>query len=314
MRPTRTLSLALASTAMLLATGCSKSPDQSAQAGSEAPAAAADAAASSGASSAEASSARDTVPDIGGGVAPGVAFTFNYAFTLPAKAIGGVQQDHANACMRLGPSRCRVTGMTYEQPGEDQVSAHTDYLLAPDLAHRFGSDAIAAVEKADGKLDNAVVNGENAGGAIELSQQNSAAIEAEVARIEARLKAKGLTREERAELTRKVEALHEQLQGEAHSRRDKEESIASTPVSFSYASEGLLGSGSGFGKAAGASWDNMQSMLAVLLLALGYALPWLLPVGAGVLVWRYRKAKKLLSETATGAHSPAAPAGPATAV
>ena len=247
-----------------------------------------------------------------GGVAPGNPFTFNYAFTLPAKTIGGVQQEHASACQRLGPSRCRVTGMTFEQPGEASL-ARTDYLLAPDLAHRFGSDAIAAVEKADGKLDNALVNGENAGGAIELSQQNSAAIQGEVERIEARLKAKGLTREERAELTRKVEALHEQLQGEAQGRRDKEQSIASTPVSFSYASEGLLASGSGFGKAAGASWDNMQSMLAVLILALGYALPWLLPIGAGLLFWRYRKAKRLLSETAAGAHSPAAPAGPAAA-
>lgn len=312
MRSTRTLATALASTALLLVAGCSKSADQPADAASDA-AAAAEAVAGAAPAAADGSSARDSVPDIGGVVAPGVAFTFNYAFTLPAKAIGGVQQEHANACMRLGPSRCRVTGMTYEQPGEDRVSARTDYLLAPDLAHRFGSDAIAAAERADGKLDNALVNGQNAGGEIALSQQNSAAVQAEVERIEARLKAKGLTREERAELTRKVEALHEQLRGEAQNRRDKEESIASTPVSFTYASEGLLASGNGFGKAAGASWDNLQSMLAVLILALGYALPWLLPVGAGVLFWRYRKAKQLLSQTAADAHSTAATAGPAPA-
>ena len=312
MRPTRTISLALASTAMLLASGCSKSPDQSPQAETET---AASAAADAGAAPADAASARDTVPDIDGGVAPGVAFTFAYSFVLPAKAIGGVQQEHADACRRLGPSRCRITAMAYEQPGEDKVSARTDYLLAPDLAHRFGSDAIGVVEKADGKVEHALVNGENAGGAIELSQQNSAAIEAEVARIEARLQAKGLTRDERAELSRKLESLHEQLQGEAGTRRDKEASIASTPVSLSYASEGLLaaGSGSAFGKAAAASWDNIQSMLALLILALGYALPWLLPVGAGVLFWRYRKAKRLLSGTAADAHSSAATAGPAAA-
>lgn len=309
MRNTRTHAIALATTAAMLAAGCSQSSDRSPEAQSEtAGSAAADAAAP-----AVAESARDSVPDMGGAVAPGVAFTFNYAFTLPAKAIGGVQQEHANACIRLGPSRCRVTGMTYEQPGEDRVAARTDYLLAPDLAHRFGSDAIAAVERADGKLDNALVNGQNAGGEIELSQQNSAAIQTEVERLQARLNAKGLTREERAELSRKLEALHEQLQGEAQNRRDKEKAIASTPVSFSYASEGLLGSGNAFGKAAGASWDNLQSMLAVLVLMLGYALPWLLPLGAGVLLWRYRKAKRLLSETAVDAHSSAAPAGPAPA-
>lgn len=53
-------------------------------------------------------------PDIGGAVAPGVAFTYEYAFTLPARAISGVQREHAAACEKLGPGRCRVTGMSYQ--------------------------------------------------------------------------------------------------------------------------------------------------------------------------------------------------------
>ena len=39
-----------------------------------------------------AASAERSSPGIGGGVAPGVAFAYRYAFTLPAKAIAGVQQ------------------------------------------------------------------------------------------------------------------------------------------------------------------------------------------------------------------------------
>src|SRR5207244_398859 len=99
-------------------------------------------------------------PGIGGSVAPGVAFTYDFAFTLPAKAIAGVQREHAAACEKLGVTRCRVTGMNYEQTKEDEVAAKLEFLLAPDLAHRFASEGIAAVEAADGKVANASANGE----------------------------------------------------------------------------------------------------------------------------------------------------------
>lgn len=244
-------------------------------------------------------------PDIGGAVAPGVAFTYQYAFTLPAKAISGVQREHATACERLGTTRCRVTGMRYEQPGEDKVTAELSFLLAPDLAHRFGTEGIAAVEAADGKVDQASVNGEDAGGAIALSQQNSAANTAEVARLEARLKAGGLGKDERADLTRRVEALRGQLRGEEDVRRGKEASIASTPVNFAYSSQGLLGSQGSFGKAAGASWGNVETMFSVMLLVIGYALPWLLVAGVVVLGWRLLKARRRIAELAETAAVPA---------
>lgn len=246
------------------------------------------AASSSEAASAPAgASAADVAgPGIGGVVAPGVAFTYAYAFILPAKAVSTVQREHAAACERLGVARCRVTGMSYEQPGEDEVSARLDLLLAPDLAHSFASEGIAAVEKAEGKLDHAQVNGENAGDAIKVSQSDSAAIQAEVARLQARLAAKGLTGAERVELQQQVAGLQEQLRSQAAGRKAKEAAIASTPVSFTYASEGLLGGGNTFGKAAGASWGSMEAMLALVTLIAGVALPWLLLAGLLVLAWR----------------------------
>lgn len=236
----------------------------------------------------DAATASEAGPGIGGVVAPGVAFTYAYAFTLPAEAISNVQQEHAAACTRLGPTRCRVTGMNYEKPGEDRVSARLDLLLAPDLAHRFGTEGIAAVERAEGKLERASVNGENAGDAIQISQEDSAAIEAEVARLEARLRAKGLADQERVELQRRVSELRDQLRGEAAHRRDKEEAIATTPVSFNYASEGLIG-GNTFGKAASASLNSIENMLAFLMLLAGVALPWIGLGALGVLAYRWFK-------------------------
>lgn len=233
-------------------------------------------------------------PAISGIVAPGVAFRYDYAFTLPGKSISQVQQQHAAACQTLGPARCRVTGISYDQPGADQVTARLDLLLAPDIAHRFANEGIAAVERAEGRVENANVTGENAGDAIKLSQSDSAANEAEIARIEARLAAKGLTSAERVELRQQVASLREQQRGQAQDRKAKEASIASTPVVFNYASENILSGKGTFAKAAGASWSSVQSLLALVTLLLGIALPWIAVIGGAVMLWRSASLRRLL--------------------
>src|SRR5881628_1327936 len=43
--------------------------------------------------------------------APGVAFNYKYAFRLPAERITAVQEEHAEACEKLGVARCRITGL-----------------------------------------------------------------------------------------------------------------------------------------------------------------------------------------------------------
>ncbi|MBS0483329.1 MAG: DUF4349 domain-containing protein [Proteobacteria bacterium] len=225
-------------------------------------------------------------PGIDRAVAPGVAFTYAYAFTLPVKAISSVQQEHSAACAKLGPTRCRVTGVTYTQPSADEARGQLDFLLAPDLAYAFANEGIAAVEKADGQLQNGSVNGRNAGDAITLSQQDSAATEAEIARIELRLKSPGLTKGERVELQQQIAGLHEQQRGSARDRKAMEASIATTPVTFTYTSEGLVGGSNTFGRAATASWNSAETAFSFAALVAGIALPWVLLIGLGVFVWR----------------------------
>lgn len=289
-RPSASL-LAL-SLPVLLLTACSAEKSEDA-------AAAADSAVQT-ATAPQTSRAEKAGPGIGGAVAPGVAFTYAYAFELPTKAISTVQQEHAAACLKLGTARCRVTGVNYDQPDENSASGRLDFLLAPDIAHAFANDGIAAVEKAEGKLANASVNGENAGDAIKLSQQNSAAVEAEIARIELRLGAPGLTKAERVELQQQIAGLREQLRGAAADRKSKEASIASTPVSFTYASESLVGGSNTFGRAAKASWSSLEGALAFAALVAGLALPWLLLAGLTALAWRtWRRGKGVTPVTAS---------------
>jgi hypothetical protein len=303
--------LVLASAALLFVAGCSKSADSASSAAdssSEAAGAASDAApAAASRVAADAASSRDgEAPDIGQDVAPGVAFSYRYAFTLPAKAIAGVQQEHAAACERLGPTRCQVTGMSYDQPKKGEVSARLDLMLAPEITHGFGSDALASVEKADGSVDNASLNGDNAGGAIEESQRHSMALKAQLGRIEKRLTMPGIGKEEKTQLAQRADELRQQLGSEQQTRQDKEASLAMTPMSFTYASEGVFGSSDPFGKAASASFGSMSAMLSFLLTAAGLLLPWLLLGALVVLLIRFRTMKQRLAR-ATGSAVDSAP-------
>jgi hypothetical protein len=301
----------LASVALLLVAGCSKSSDRAPDAGSEAadvtPQPAPPASRHAAAADAAGASAETEVPDIGQAAAPGVAFTYRYAFTLPAKAIAGVQQQHAAACERLGPTRCQVTGMSYDQPRKGEVSARLDLLLAPEVAHSFGSDAIASVEKADGSVDTASLQGDDAGGAIEQSQRRSDALRAQLARLEKRLATPGLSSEEKTELSRRASELRSQLGSEVEVRQQKEASLATTPMSFAYSSEGLFSTSNPFGQAASSSLGSMQAMAAFLLTAAGLLLPWLLLGALVVLLIRFRAMKQRLARATGGAADSAPP-------
>lgn len=299
MHPKHPSSLVLISAGLLALAGCSRS---------DAPE---DVVRSEAAESAAGSRAIEAAPPgLTTSAAAGVAFAYTYAFTLPAKAISGVQQQHAAACEALGTARCQITGMSFDQPREGQVEARLDLLVAPDIAQRFGGQSVAAVEQADGKLETASIQGDDAGGAIEQSQRQSAGLKSELARIEKRLIAKGLGQDERSELTRRADELRGQLRSEQVLRQDKEASLATTPMHFAYGSEGLFAGGSDpFGKAAANSFGSFKALLAFLLTFAGLILPWALVTALIVLFVRHRALKQrlaMVSAEPTGA-GPAAP-------
>jgi hypothetical protein len=217
-------------------------------------------------------------------VAPGVAFAYQYDFRVPGENIEAVQDEHAAACETLGLSRCQITGLSFNQSERGYPAGRMEFLLDPSIARKFGRDAIASVEKAEGVLATSNVSGEDVGSQIATSQVRSAGMEAEVKRIEARLAGKGLTNEERIELRRRAEELRSMLGNERDTRRSGEARIATTPVAFNYSGNmGIGGSGS-FGEAWSASSNSMSTMLSVMLMFFGVILPWLLPVAAIILI------------------------------
>ena len=159
-----------------------------------------------------------TAPGIAASAAPNLAFEYRYAFKLPDAKIGAVQEEHAEACEVLGSARCQIIDYKYNQVDENDVEAMLAFKLDPAIARKFGRDAIASVEKAEGVLADGNVSGTNVGGEIENSQGRSALLQAQLERLEKRLATKGLPPKERTSLQDRVEEIRRELDIEADGR------------------------------------------------------------------------------------------------
>ncbi|WP_338425608.1 hypothetical protein [Sphingopyxis kveilinensis] len=229
------------------------------------------------------------VPGVSISSAPGVAFDYSYAFRLEDGIISKVQQGHAEACEMLGTARCRIVDVRYQLNDEKHVEAQTQFALDPGIARRFGADAIASVEKVEGLLADATVAGEDVGSRIAASQMRSAGATAEVERLEARLKAGGLGKNERAEILGQISSLKGELTEQLASRKAGEARIATTSVVFNYVGSGGfpgIGHKNPFADAGETLMLSGGTALSFVLTLGAAVLPWALLAGLSVLVWR----------------------------
>ncbi|MEQ1686971.1 MAG: DUF4349 domain-containing protein [Sphingopyxis sp.] len=261
-----------------------------------------DAAAPAADASAEAASdaASNTGPDaasvtgagVGGNdsVAPGVAFTYDFAFRLPDDQVSVAQDRHVEACARLGRARCRLTNIHYSREDDGPIDASLSFLVDPALARSFARDAVDLVARLDGELTNSQVGGVDVGTGIETSQRLSANLGGDLERIERRLAQPGLSGRERAELQAQAQALRGELRSGEDDRRKGEAQLAATPVNFSYTGNtGVAGYDSSrpFASALSASTDSLGAAGAFILMLAGITLPWLLMLGGVIFGWRW---------------------------
>ena len=223
-------------------------------------------------------------PEVSPTAAPGVAFDYRYSFRLPPTRIGAVQEQHAAACEKLGPDRCRITGMTYQQDGKDNVSAQLALKLDPALARRFGRDASDLVARAEGLVTSVQISGEDVGSRIEAEQRNQSEVGESLAQVEAQLAQKGRSSRERAELQRQAEELRGSVRASDRAIGEQRRTLATTPMVFNYAAGATDQSFSGdLARAFQGFLDSGR----VLIVALIYLLPWLLLALAGLLGWKW---------------------------
>lgn len=229
-------------------------------------------------------------PGIAVTAAPGVAFSYNYLFRLAGKSISRAQETHAQACEKLGISRCRITGMHYAV-GEDpaDVTATLDLKLDPTIARKFGTDGIDAVVKAGGTLGGADILGVDAGGTITSIDRIAASAREELQQIDQKLTDLPAKAPERFSLAQRAAEIRQQLAQSAISRTAQVDSLAKTPMSFRYtASSSIPGFDSGAPLYTGYLLGKQSLLVALtaLIVIIGLGAPWL----AFVLLfwWLYR--------------------------
>lgn len=246
---------------------------------------------------------RGSAPGISTTAAPGVAFAYRYAFSLPNEQIADVQNEHAAACEELGVSRCRVTGMEYRVVDDDgNVAASLALSLDPRIARSFGRAASSMVADAEGELVDSEVRGTDEGAAIGASQRELARLTDDIAALERRLQTPGLSEGERMQLSAQLDRLR-QSQSANEDRRDSgEAALASTPMVLQYVSGDAApayadSSLSGSFVQAG---DLFTGTIGVFIIALGFILPWAALIGLVWFVWRrFNPASRREDDTAS---------------
>jgi hypothetical protein len=223
---------------------------------------------------------------IGVSAAPGVAFSYSYAFRLPNANIASVQESHAAACEKLGLDRCRITGMRYTVSDQDDVRAMLALKLAPELARQFGKEGIAAIQKAQGSLVDAAINGNDMASGIDQSRRRSASLEANIRLLESQLRQPRNNRyDDNEALRQQIASVKQQLERETQMRTDAGEALANTPMVFQYNSGNAL-STSTLGEAWATSTNGFIAIIGLFIVAIGLLLPWLLLAGMAWLLFR----------------------------
>lgn len=238
-------------------------------------------------------SADPSAPNIGPSAAPGVAFNYRYAFRLPGERVAAVQEQHAQACERLGLARCRITGMRYRLLNDQDIEGMLAFKLDPAIARQFGKAGVEAVSRAEGMLVDSEISGVDAGSAIQAANRTDAQLSDDLRRIEAQLARAGLQSEERARLQSEAQQLRIMIRSNRASREDQQESLATTPMVFQYGSGDLVpgfDTRSPIQNAVRHAGDRFLDSLAALFLIVLTLLPWALL--ALLVFWIFRKLRR----------------------
>jgi len=217
---------------------------------------------------------RDGGPNVGVTAAPGVAFNYNYVFSLPPTRIAEVQEQHAQACEHLTIQRCRITGMFYRVNNAHNVEAMLAFKLDPAIARQFGRDGVAAVTGAEGSLVESEITGTDVGSQIHAANRSIAEMQGDLQRIETQLHAPNLDIDEKARLQDQAQQLRESIRAGSVQRDEAEQTLATTPMVFRYSSGDPT-----LGQSLQDTGDSFLGSATVLLRVLIALLPWALIAG-----------------------------------
>ncbi len=223
-----------------------------------------------------------------------IAYSWRWAFELPARAVLPTLTAHRRLCDEMGPQRCQLIASSVMRGEGEAVEARLELKVAPGEAAGFGQKLEETVAAARGRTLSSEVTGED------LTRQ--------IIDAEAALKAKRTLRD-------RLQALLEERDGKLADLLETEKALAETQaeldaatallaelrrrvdlsaVTISYRSTLPLGLDRGrpLADAWAEAGHTLSSSLASLLTLVVAALPWAALVGLGVAgarAWRRRR-------------------------
>lgn len=210
------------------------------------------------------------------------AFDYRYAFRLPSDRLKPVLQSNADACDRLGPTRCKIDGMRYSVDDANRIRAVLTVHIDPTIARAYGDAVTKSVTGADGVLVNSAVTGTES-----TSAARSIAV---IDRLRDQLKNAEAIAGSDSPNAASAKALAERtriaLEAIAESEAKQGESLATAPMQVTYESSTALtglGSADANFRNAGKSLESSVARLLIVLASIG---PWLLALIAIVLILR----------------------------
>jgi hypothetical protein len=229
-------------------------------------------------------------PNISPRAAPGVAFNFNYDFSLADDKIAATQEAHASACENLGLARCRITGMSYSVDQNQQVTAELDLKLDPMIARQFGKSAQQTVVGNDGKLVRLDIGSSDEGQVIEQAGQRKSEASAQLAQLQQELARAKPGSTAHANLLTQIQALQQQASEQSHTIAASQATLASTPMAFHYYGRGGV---PGFrGDPLREAWHTLVmtvvTIVGILLQALAVLVPLGVLIALVIALWRTR--------------------------
>jgi hypothetical protein len=211
------------------------------------------------------------------------AFDYRYAYRLPSDRLKAVLQSNADACDKLGPTRCQIDGMRYSVDDSNRVRAVLMLKIDPTIARGYGEAITKSVTGADGVLVNTAITG-----TASTTQARSIAV---IDRLRDQLKNAQAVADsgspDAAAAKARAERFQAALDTIAESEAKQGATLATAPMLLTYESSTAL---TGLGTAdanfrnAGQTFENS---IARLLIVLGSIGPWLLALLIIIVVLRW---------------------------
>jgi hypothetical protein len=237
---------------------------------------------------------------------PQIAYTYSFAFELPADAVATLQQRHLDACLKAGPTQCEVVSSSLERASDTAAFAQLTLRMAPARVAAFRAALPGEADALDGRLRSSNVSSEDL---TRMIVDTTARIDAQTT-LRNRLQALIADRPGRLgdllEIERELARVQQELDSARSQMAVMRQRVDLSVVSLQYTSEPISVGDTTFEplKLALTGFLGLAATsLASMIQFVAVALPWLLLVGGAVwalLAWRRRRqAARLAGQTQT---------------